>query len=221
MHRTFVTLALALFISICACPLAQAETFELYPDSTQSGLLLDQEWTQERRLGRVAALGGAQLGIQYAALMIMQPPNWQDHGNSLTPSWSKFTSNFRRAPVWDPQGMGGGGALGYLQADGDAWVTNVLGHGVQGSEVHLRMRQEGFSPLQAFAAGAVHSTVWEYGIEGWNETPSLWDLIYTPIGGFLVGELRHQLKRRVKRLPGESAFERGALFVIDPLHIVF
>ena len=221
MYRSAITLALAFIISLGATTQAQAQSFELYPEASQVDLALDQEWDRAESLGKVAIVGGAQLGLQYVALMALQPPNWQDHGNSLAPSWGKFTSNFRRAPVWDPQGMGGGGALGYLQADGDSWVTNVVGHGLQGSEVHLRMRQEGFSPLQAFAAGALHSTVWEYGVEGWNETPSLWDLLYTPIGGFIMGELRHFLTQRVKRLPGESNFERGALFMIDPLHIVF
>ena len=43
------------------------------------------------------------------------------------------------------------------------------------------------------AVGVLHSTVWEYGVEGWNETPSVSDLVFTPISGLALGELRYGL----------------------------
>lgn len=185
-------------------------------DVLNSSLVL----TDTRDLSKVATYGAGQLAVQYTALMLMQPPNWQAHGNSLTPSWAKFTSNFQRAPVWSPHTMGGGGFKGYLQADGDSWVTNVVGHGLQGSEIYLRMRQEGFNPGHAFLAGAIHSTMWEYAIEGWNETPSLWDLVYTPIGGIILGELRYFLLERLDRQASTAVVE-VATFVLDPFSFAF
>ncbi len=181
---------------------------------------LDLTWTppdpEPVRLARAGALGAAQWGLQYGVLLASQPPNWQDHGNSLTPSWTKFTSNFTRAPAWDPEGMGGGGALGWLQADGDAWTTNVMGHALQGSEIHVRMRREGFGPGAAAVVGVVHSTLWEYAVEGWNETPSAWDLAFTPVGGWLLGEARYRAwhwldSRRHRRAA------RIAQTVLDPV----
>ncbi len=169
------------------------------------------------RLGRVTTLGSLQLAVQYGALYTSQPENWKAFGNSLEPSWMKLRSNFDRAPVWRPVAFGGGGHLGYLQADGDPWTTNVIGHGLQGSEIYLRMRREGFPWGQAFAAGMVHSTMWEYGVEGWNETPSAWDLAYTPIGGLMLGELRYQLTHYLKGLEG-SWFTTGLRIVVDPVH---
>ena len=112
--------------------------------------------------------------------------------------------------------MGGGGALGWLQADGDAWTTNVVGHALQGSEIHVRMRRHGFGRLQAAVAGLVHSTLWEYAVEGWNETPSAWDLAWTPVGGWLLGEARwlawHWLDGRRHRV-----LARVAQVVLDPV----
>ncbi len=149
-----------------------------------------------RRLGTVTAFGSAQLAVQYAVLYVSEPPNWRDFGNSTEPTWSKFSSNFRAKPVWQPDAFGGGGWRGYLQADGDGWGTNIVGHGLQGSEIYLRMRRNGFSWWAASLMGVAHSTVWEYGVEGWNETPSAWDLTYTPIGGAVLGELRYRVLRQ-------------------------
>ncbi len=181
---------------------------------------LDLQWHPQdppaRRLARVATLGALQWGAQYATLMISQPPNWQDHGNSLTPSWAKFQSNFGRAPVWEPETMGGGGPLGWLQADGDAWTTNVLGHALQGSEIHVRMRREGFSPGAAAIAGVVHSTLWEYAVEGWNETPSAWDLAWTPVGGWLLGEARYRAWHWLGDRRHRPA-ARAARILLDPV----
>ncbi len=174
------------------------------------------ETSTSRDLAKVSAYGALQWAGQYGFLMASQPPNWQDHGNSLTPSWAKFTSNFTRAPAWDPDGMGGGGALGWLQADGDAWTTNVVGHALQGSEIHVRMRRHGFDRWEAAIAGLVHSTLWEYAVEGWNETPSAWDLAWTPVGGWLLGEARyaawHWLDGRRHR-----AWARAGQWLVDPV----
>lgn len=155
-----------------------------------------------QRLARVGAFGGGQLALQYTGVVLIGPVNWRNYENSVTPSLAKFESNFERAPAFAPEEYGGGGLLGIAQSDGDPWTINVLGHGVQGSEFVLRMRREGFSPWQAALGGVLHSTLWEYGVEGWHETPSAWDLAWTPLAGAVLGELRHRVSSFAQQRDG-------------------
>ncbi|MBI5512691.1 MAG: DUF3943 domain-containing protein [Deltaproteobacteria bacterium] len=98
--------------------------------------------------------------------------------------------------------------------DGDRWEINAIGHGLMGSEVYLRFRQCGHDGWTSLAATAVASTVWEYGVEVWNSRPSANDLLWTPLGGALLGELRLLLWRSAGALP---AVPRGLLRVLaDP-----
>jgi hypothetical protein len=186
-----------LWASVCAglglTPAAARAAMRQEDPASPLGATASPESDALERLETVSLYGGAQLAAQYAALYVMQPPNWKHYGNSVEPTYVKFESNFERNPIFEPERLGGGGPLGVLQADGDSWITNVVGHGLQGSEIYLRMRRHGFDWFSAALAGAVHSTVWEYGIEGWNETPSAWDLAYTPVGGMLFGELRYHV----------------------------
>lgn len=74
--------------------------------------------------------------------------------------------------------------------DGDRWQINLVGHGLMGSELYLRARQCGHNALASMAFTAIASAVWEYGVEVWNAPPSANDLVWTPLGGALLGELR-------------------------------
>jgi hypothetical protein len=116
---------------------------------------------------------------------------------------------FTRPPLWD-------GSRAFFEADGDRWQLNVIGHGLFGSELYLRVRMCRKPVWQAllFAAGA--STVWEYGFEANGVRPSALDLAYTPAAGLLLGEGRFQLWRAAHRLaPGAArTLLRAAL---DPL----
>ena len=215
-----ISFALLITLFVLIAPSASAQTS--HTSIPALGMSVETNaWTEPKRNpGKVVALGSAQLALQYGALIAMKPPNWQIHGNSLTPTWSKFTSNFTVAPVWSPETLGGGGTLGYLQADGDAWQTNVIGHGLQGSEIYLRMRQENYAAGASFLGGVLHSTVWEYLVEGFNETPSTWDLVYTPIGGAIIGEARYYLARELEAYD-HTFIGMGLLAVVDPVGIVF
>ena len=62
----------------------------------------------------------------------------------------------------------------------------------------------------------MQSLVWEYGFEGVHETPSLWDLVYTPIGGAVIGEARYRIVRSA-RLRGEALGWRAVAFAADPV----
>lgn len=100
-------------------------------------------------------------------------------------------------PLFDPRRR-------FFEWDGDRWSINLWGHGFMGSELYLRARQcgHGFAASIAFTAAA--SAVWEYGVEVWNAHPSLNDLVWTPLGGALIGELRFvtwELAERLGRVP--------------------
>ncbi len=99
--------------------------------------------------------------------------------------------------------------------DGDRWSINLWGHGLMGSELYLRARQCGHGPVASIAFTAAASAVWEYGVEVWNAHPSLNALVWTPLGGALIGEFRLVVWEAAARL---SRVPRAILrTVVDPL----
>lgn len=81
--------------------------------------------------------------------------------------------------------------------DGDRWFINVLGHGLLGSELHLRARTCGAGVGEALLFGAAASVAWEYVFEGNGVRPSGLDLVYTPLAGLVLGEARFWAFRAV------------------------
>ncbi|WP_234023470.1 DUF3943 domain-containing protein [Sorangium cellulosum] len=78
-----------------------------------------------------------------------------------------------------------------FQWDHDPWPINVIGHGLLGSEIYLRARICRFSAPAAVAFAIAGTHLWEYGYEANGVRPSALDLVYTPLAGALLGELRH------------------------------
>jgi len=120
-----------------------------------------------------------------------------------------YREAFTRPPLWDS-------SRPLFEADGDRWQLNVLGHGLFGSELYLRVRVCRKPSWQAllFTAGA--SAVWEYGFEANGVRPSALDLVYTPAAGLLLGEGRFRMWRAARRL--EPGTVRTVLTVVlDPL----
>lgn len=114
---------------------------------------------------------------------------------------------YTRPPVFDPD-------RDLFEWDGDRWEINFVGHGLMGSELYLRARQcqHGFAASLAFAA--IGSVVWEYGVEVWNSRPSVNDVVWTPLGGALIGELRFVTWEMAASLPRVA---RGIVrAVVDP-----
>ncbi len=66
------------------------------------------------------------------------------------------------------------------------------------------------------AVAAASSTLWEYAFEGNGVRPSVQDLVYTPLAGMLLGELRYVGYRAAGKIEGPVA--RHVLqAVLDPL----
>lgn len=87
----------------------------------------------------------------------------------------------------------------FMRWDGDPLVVNALGHGLFGSELYLRARQCRFGWGGSAVFAAATSAVWEYGFEANGARPSALDLVYTPLAGAALGELRYWLHRAAGR----------------------
>lgn len=100
--------------------------------------------------------------------------------------------------------------------DGDPLIINLGGHALLGSELYARARLCRFSPALALVFTAAASAVWEYGYEATGVRPSAQDLIYTPLAGAALGEVRFRLFQAASRLraPGPRKVARALL---DPL----
>ena len=119
-----------------------------------------------------------------------------------------YEAAFTKAPIFDPHKP-------FLRWDGDPLVVNTVGHGLFGSELYLRARQcrLGWGGSLAFAAAT--SALWEYGFEGSGVRPSTQDLIYTPLMGLVLGEVRYQLHRAAGAIRAPAA-RSVVRVVVDP-----
>ena len=97
------------------------------------------------------------------------------------PSVHRFEISMRRSVEWDH----------------DSYVYNFILHPLWGSETYLRAREVGFSLPASIAFSFGCSAVWEFLIESWSERPSKQDLIFTTSIGWIIGELRYQMKKRM------------------------
>lgn len=120
-----------------------------------------------------------------------------------------YIDAFTKPPLFDPSRPA-------FQWDGDSAFLNVAGHGLMGSELYLRARTCSFGWAGSFAFAAGASAVWEYAFEGNGVRPSAQDLVYTPLAGMALGELRYFGWTRV-RSEGASPKVRWLRYVLDPL----
>ena len=129
------------------------------------------------------------------------PTRLPDQFRGLERAWSRLPEFRRDRPL--------------LGSDGDPWTINVFGHGLFGSEIYARTRQCGHGPAASAAAVAATSFAWEYVVEAPYKRPSAVDLVWTPLGGLVFGELRFQLGRWLRE--GASTPVRTILLVAtDP-----
>lgn len=131
------------------------------------------------------------------------PLRFRENAWNFRAAWTSFPEYERRRRLFE--------------SDGDPWAINAVGHGLFGSEIYQRMRRCGHPPVVSFAATALVSTAWEYGIEAFHQRPSAIDLVWGPLGGALIGEGRHQLFRLLERSgPGGAVLRRAGMILLDP-----
>lgn len=94
--------------------------------------------------------------------------------------------------------------------DEDGFLINFVGHPISGAGYHIVARHAGASGWEAFGFSVMMSTVfWEYGIEALIETPSIQDLIFTPVIGSLIGEAFIALEKRIESNDGKLFGSEG------------
>jgi len=78
--------------------------------------------------------------------------------------------------------------------DDNQFNTNTVAHPLAGAVYYQLARGNGLSAPASLLTSVIGSTVWEYLVE-FNEKPSTNDLIFTPLGGAVIGEATYRLGR--------------------------
>jgi len=113
--------------------------------------------------------------------------------------------------------------------DNDTWAINYIGHSVAGSYFYVWGRQSGLTWQESAILNALMSTFyWEYGWEAFAETPSIQDLIITPVLGSMLGEGTNYLYNKLMENDGKiydsvvlGNIGRGLLNPIGELNKIF
>ncbi len=118
----------------------------------------------------------------------------------------RWFENVSTVPVWD----------------NDDWTINYIGHPVSGAFYYTMARNDGMSIGESAAFSALMSTFfWEYGYESFAETPSIQDLIITPLFGSILGEgmivLQGKLDQKGGVIFGSRSLGNISYFFLDPL----
>lgn len=99
--------------------------------------------------------------------------------------------------------------------DDDYWYINYIGHPYQGAYAYNGLRSQGATMLQSSLFATAHSFAWEYLLEAGAEQPSLQDIIVTPLGGIIWGEMAHKATMRMSK-KGFRWYEKIFVLVFNP-----
>ncbi len=176
-------------------------------DAETTSRAVDAEVTSEpTRWGVVATHHhGVMLGMRLTEIWL-----WPEPFAETEPL--VITERYRAAaglPKWQ-------GDARWFEWDGDRWWINVAGHSLFGSELYLAARRCKFAPAIALAAATAGSLAWEYGYEASGVRPSALDLVYTPLSGLALGELRHWVYDRAGAL-SDGPVKVVVRVLMDPL----
>ena len=147
------------------------------------------------------------LGYQvvFAGFLYLLPESvskWdQDQKNTTVKQWSHNVTK----PVWDK----------------DDWWINYLWHPYFGATYYIRARERGFGEFGSFWYSALLSALYEFGIECFFEPPSIQDLIFTPVGGIVIGKyIFEPIRESIKAKPELTWYDHAGLILTDPLGTV-
>lgn len=153
------------------------------------------------------AAGVAMLGV--LELLPEDATAWNKEEIRSTPFLKRWWNHVKAGPVWDH----------------DKWYFNYVLHPYGGATYYMSARSQGFNaPYSMLYAFGVSTLFWEYGIEAFNEIPSIQDLIITPLAGAVIGEAFYVLKRSIVAggytLFGSRALGNIVAYLIDPVNEV-
>lgn len=120
--------------------------------------------------------------------------------------FNKWLDNVKAGPEWDR----------------NKWAYNYIGHMYFGGVYYQIARKSGYRQWDSFLYTALMSTfLWEYGLEAFAEVPSVQDLVFTPIAGWLYGEWAYQTEFQIRsnggRVLGSRILGGVSLFFLDPV----
>ena len=99
--------------------------------------------------------------------------------------------------------------------DHDLPVINYIGHPYQGGFYYNVVRSQGATVWQSSLFCLGQSLLWEYGWEAGMEQPSIQDLIISPLGGIVIGELSHVATIKMSK-NGFKWYEVAIVCLINP-----
>jgi hypothetical protein len=151
-------------------------------------------------------------GIGVAAFIALLPEDlsgWEKGTWERGQLLDKWKENVKAGPVWDR----------------DKWYINYIGHPYFGGVYYQAARKSGYNQWNSFTYSFLMSTFyWEYGLEAFAETPSIQDLVVTPVGGWVYGEWAHNKEKEIRRngnlAMGSEFWGSVALFLLDPVGVV-
>ncbi|MDF7801948.1 DUF3943 domain-containing protein [Pontiellaceae bacterium B1224] len=120
--------------------------------------------------------------------------------------FEKWIDNVTDSPEWDR----------------NDWAYNYLGHLYVGGVYYQVARKSGYRQWDSFVYTFLMSTFyWEYGVEAFAEVPSVQDLVYTPLAGWVYGEWAFQTERRIRaqnnKVLGSGILGWASLVALDPI----
>lgn len=157
---------------------------------------LDGLTPRQQRLAKqtrnFTALGAAAIGLLW--MLPESVTKWDKEEISGAGLGNKWKENVKNGPV----------------VDEDEWMINYIGHPISGAAYYTVARHSGFNRMESFGYSVFMSTVfWEYGFEAVAETPSIQDLIITPIIGSLMGEAMYTMEQKIRENDGELFGSEG------------
>jgi uncharacterized protein DUF3943 len=144
--------------------------------------------------------------VMYGGLAVI----WPEFFSSGSGSSTQLVRSWSSRPRYE------GGSNPFV-SDGDHWVINGIMHPLYGSEAYLAARDWKHTPFSSFFYSVFAIFTWEYLIEGWFQHPSAVDLVWTPVGGIILGELRYQLSSLARRKINKRGARNLVLILLDPL----
>ncbi len=143
------------------------------------------------------------LGV-FGVLSIM--PESMTGWESTDNIFDKWVDNVSSGPVWDR----------------DNAIYNYAGHTYSGGVYYQVARKSGYRQWDAFVYTTLMSTFfWEYGVEAFAETPSIQDLVITPVLGWVYGEWAFQTEMKLRdnnnEVVGSKILGETSLFFLDPI----
>jgi|GEM_PF-3903263 len=151
------------------------------------------------------------MAVGVVAFLYVMPESfskWGDEDKNLEPKglWRRYDNNVSGGPVWDK----------------DEWEVNYIGHPYFGAAYYTHAMGKDYTRLESLTYSFMMSAcLYEYGLEAFFEDPSIQDIIVTPLGGALFGEVFILMKDGIKsngnKVLGSKILGSVCMFMLDPV----